>query len=218
MMHLTPPLVLYYNNRQKVMLHLFPFFFFVKLKDTEKRYSTFGCELLAIYLAIRYFRHFLEGRDFIIFTDHKLLTFSFNTKSDKYSPREIRHLDYISQFSTDIRHVSRNENTVEKNNKKDSIAINRLKPAYIEKRSDRRTDKEPVAHENKNENVSTDDKYNSYGKTKSGRHIYQPTKLKNYVSLCLHTDIHTKKKDSKNTNHKLFFSIYSISIQKWEYL
>ena len=75
-------------------------FFSVKLKDTDKRYSTFGCKLLAIYLTIRYFCHFLEGRDFIIFTDHKSLTFSFNTKSDKYSLREIPHLDYILQFST----------------------------------------------------------------------------------------------------------------------
>ena len=35
-------------------------FFYVKLKDTEKRYSTFGRKLLAIYLAIRHFRHFLK--------------------------------------------------------------------------------------------------------------------------------------------------------------
>ena len=87
-------------------------FYSVKLKDTEKRYSTFGRGLLAIYLAIRHFCHFLEGRDFIIFTDPKPLTFSFNTKSDKYSPREIRHLLYISKFSTDIRHISGNENIV----------------------------------------------------------------------------------------------------------
>ena len=87
-------------------------FISVKLKDTEKRYSTFGRELLAIYLAMRYFRRFLEGWDFIIFTDPKPLTFSFNTKSDKYSPREIRHLDYILQFSTDLCHVSGNENIV----------------------------------------------------------------------------------------------------------
>ena len=94
-------------------------FFSVKLKNTEKRYSTFGRELLAIYLAIKHFRHFLEGRDFIIFTDHKPLTFSFNMKSDKYSLRENRHTDYISQFSTDICHISGNENIVEENNKKD---------------------------------------------------------------------------------------------------
>ena len=31
-------------------------------------------------------------------------------KSDKYLSREIRHLDYISQFSMDICHVSGNEN------------------------------------------------------------------------------------------------------------
>ena len=51
-------------------------FFSKKLQPTESRYSTFGRELLAIYLAVKHFWHFIEGRDIIIFTDHKLLTFS----------------------------------------------------------------------------------------------------------------------------------------------
>ncbi|BHF58520.1 hypothetical protein SprV_0100147200 [Sparganum proliferum] len=39
------------------------------------------------------------------------LTFAIHSRSDKLSPREIRHLDYISQFTSDIRHIdgSRNE-------------------------------------------------------------------------------------------------------------
>ena len=87
-------------------------FFSRRLKSAETRYSTFGRELLAIYLSIRHFRHILEGRDFYIYTDHKPLIHAFNAKPDRYSPREIRHLDFISQFSTDIRHVKGKDNTV----------------------------------------------------------------------------------------------------------
>ncbi|KAA3671288.1 uncharacterized protein DEA37_0000083, partial [Paragonimus westermani] len=74
--------------------------------DTEVRYSTFGRELLAVYRAVRYFRHALGGREFIIFTDHKPLVYALRKYSDKHSPRKARQLDYIAQSSTDIRHIS----------------------------------------------------------------------------------------------------------------
>ncbi|BHF66544.1 hypothetical protein SprV_0200956500 [Sparganum proliferum] len=82
------------------------------LLPAETRYSTFGRELLAIHLAVKHFRHFLEGRDFTVFTDHKPLTFALRSHSDKYNPREIAHLDYISQFTTDIRHIDGTKNEV----------------------------------------------------------------------------------------------------------
>ncbi|GFY52406.1 retrovirus-related Pol polyprotein from transposon 17.6 [Trichonephila inaurata madagascariensis] len=87
-------------------------FFSRKLSATETKYNTYDRELLAIYLAIKHFRHQLEGHNFIIFTDHRLLTFAFNKISDSCSPRQLRHLDFISQFSTDIRHVSGFDNSV----------------------------------------------------------------------------------------------------------
>ena len=87
-------------------------FFSAKLSPAQRRYSTFSRELLAIYLAVKHFRHLLEGRDFVIYTDHKPLTTAMRTNSDKYTAREIRHLDYLSQFSTDIRHVKGKDNTV----------------------------------------------------------------------------------------------------------
>nr|VZI41702.1 unnamed protein product [Spirometra erinaceieuropaei] len=87
-------------------------FFSKKLSPAATRYSTFGRELLAIYLAVKHFPHFLEGRDFTIFTDHKPLTFAIRSHSDKYNPREISHLDYISQFTTDIRHIDGPKNAV----------------------------------------------------------------------------------------------------------
>ncbi|BHF74000.1 hypothetical protein SprV_0401708400 [Sparganum proliferum] len=85
---------------------------FLELLPAETRYSTFGRELLAIYLAVEHFRHFLEGLDFTVFMDHKPLTFALWSHSDKYSPREIAHLDYISQFTTDIRHINGTKNEV----------------------------------------------------------------------------------------------------------
>ena len=90
-----------------------PISFFSKMMtSTEKHYSTFDRELLAVYLAIKHFRHFLEGREFHVFTDHKLLTFALNTCSDHHSPHEAQLLNYISQFTSNIRHIQGSDNPV----------------------------------------------------------------------------------------------------------
>lgn len=47
-------------------------FFSKRLQPAESRYSTFGRELLAVYLSIKHFRHHLEGRQFFVLTDHRL--------------------------------------------------------------------------------------------------------------------------------------------------
>ncbi|KAH8360903.1 hypothetical protein KR084_005036, partial [Drosophila pseudotakahashii] len=87
-------------------------FFSKKLMDTEKNYSTYDRELLSIYEAIKYFKHFLEGRILCIKTDHKPLVYAFRQRPEKASPRQLRHLGYISQFTTEIVHVKGAENTV----------------------------------------------------------------------------------------------------------
>jgi hypothetical protein len=38
----------------------------------------------------------LEARHFIIFTDHKPITYTFQQKRDKSSPRQFSHLDFIA--------------------------------------------------------------------------------------------------------------------------
>jgi len=86
-------------------------FFSRVITPTEQRYSTFDRELLAIVLSIKHFRHFLEGRSFIIYTDHKPLTTALTSKTEK-SPRQNRHLDFISQFSSDIRYIKGDSNIV----------------------------------------------------------------------------------------------------------
>ncbi len=54
----------------------------------------------------------LEAKTFSIFTDHKPPVFAFQQRNEKASPRQLRHLDYISRFSTDIQHISGKDNIV----------------------------------------------------------------------------------------------------------
>jgi hypothetical protein len=55
----------------------------------------------------------VEAREFCTYTDHKPGTFAFNLKPNQLSsPRQCRHLDYVSQFTTDIRNVSGVDNLV----------------------------------------------------------------------------------------------------------
>lgn len=87
-------------------------FFSKQLRPPEKKYSAFDHKLLGLYLGIRHFRYFLEGRDFVAYTDHKPLTFCMAKISDPWSNRQQRHLAYISEFTTDIRHVRGKDNHV----------------------------------------------------------------------------------------------------------
>lgn len=87
-------------------------FFSRKLTPTEQHYSTYDRELLAAYLGVKHFRHMLEGREFTILTDHRPLVYAFQKKYNNCSPRQLRHLDFIAQFATNIQHISGKDNVV----------------------------------------------------------------------------------------------------------
>jgi cleavage and polyadenylation specificity factor subunit 1 len=87
-------------------------FFSKKMNTAQQKYSSFDRELLAIYEAVKHFRHMLEARQFIIFTDHKPLTYAFAQNRENCSPRQFNHLDFISQFTTFIRHISGQDNVI----------------------------------------------------------------------------------------------------------
>jgi hypothetical protein len=59
-------------------------FFSAQLNKAEINYSAFDRELLAVVAAIRHFRYILEGRSFVIFTDHKPLVGALHRRSDPY--------------------------------------------------------------------------------------------------------------------------------------
>jgi hypothetical protein len=79
---------------------------------------------LAIYAAVRIFLHMLEARYFTILTGHKPLTFAFQHKSDMCSPKQFNHVDYISQITMDIRHISGQDNIV-------ADALSRVDPITV---------------------------------------------------------------------------------------
>lgn len=87
-------------------------FFSHKLTPSQKKYSPYDRELLAIYEAIKYFRHMVEARHFVIYTDHKPLSFAFARNTEKCTPRQFRYLDYISQFTTSILYIPGRDNVV----------------------------------------------------------------------------------------------------------
>jgi hypothetical protein len=53
--------------------------------------------------------------------DHKPLTYAFQQKRDKCSPWQFNHLDLIAQFTTDIRHISGQDNVVA-----DALSLSRV--------------------------------------------------------------------------------------------
>ena len=89
-------------------------FFSRRLSDAETRYSTFDRELLAVFASVMKFRHIIDGRRLIIYTDHKPLTTSITKPSSTstWPARAERQLLLISQFTTDIRHVEGEANKV----------------------------------------------------------------------------------------------------------
>ena len=89
-----------------------PPFFSRKLSSAQQKYTAYHRRLLAKHEAVRYFRHMLKARHFTILTDYNLLTFAFHQKRDKHSSRHFNHLDFISQFTTDIGHISGHKNIV----------------------------------------------------------------------------------------------------------
>ncbi|GBN83606.1 Transposon Tf2-6 polyprotein [Araneus ventricosus] len=87
-------------------------FFSRKLSTAEQKYSAYDRKLLAIFASIKYFRYLLEGTKFTILTDHKPITYAFSQKIEKLSPRQINHLNFIAQFTVDIKHISGKDSVV----------------------------------------------------------------------------------------------------------
>jgi cleavage and polyadenylation specificity factor subunit 1 len=70
----------------------------------------------------------LEARHFTIFIDHKPITYAFQQKRDKCSPRQFNHLDFVAQFTTDIRHISGQDNVADALSRVESVTA----PPYDE--------------------------------------------------------------------------------------
>jgi hypothetical protein len=56
------------------------------LTPTQRKYNAYDRELLAMYVVVKRFGHVVESRNFVIFTDHKPLTYAFDQNLDKCLP------------------------------------------------------------------------------------------------------------------------------------
>ena len=80
------------------------------LNKSEENYSAIEKELLAIYWGCKYFRPYLFGRKFTLYTDHKPLTYGLNLKDG--NNRLIHWRLYLLQFNFDIRYRPGKQNVV----------------------------------------------------------------------------------------------------------
>ncbi len=54
----------------------------------------------------------LEARPFHVLTDHRPLVFVLQNALEGRSARQLRHLSFIVEFTTDVRHVAGKNNVV----------------------------------------------------------------------------------------------------------
>lgn len=82
-----------------------------KLDKAQKNYSITDRELLAIVKACDHYRHYLVGKEFEIWTDHKALTYM--QKATNPSPRLLRWALKLQEFSFRIKHIKGEENAAD---------------------------------------------------------------------------------------------------------
>ena len=80
-------------------------FFSGAFNKVQLKYSVFDKELTAMYMAVKHFKYFLEGRSFKIVTDQKNITHAILAPSTNPSPRKSRYIDLIAQYSADVIYI-----------------------------------------------------------------------------------------------------------------
>ena len=71
-----------------------------KLRTPKRKYNTFDCELLALYLGVRHFRYFLEEWHFTAYTDHKPLPPSQCRKPQTHAPKDSNNGGWLISWSS----------------------------------------------------------------------------------------------------------------------
>ena len=87
-------------------------FYSKSLLASERKYSAFDLELLAARSAIKHFRWAVEGRPFILFTDHKPLISAMKAVNPNWSNTQHRRFAFIAEYTNDIRHKAGKDNVV----------------------------------------------------------------------------------------------------------
>jgi hypothetical protein len=81
-----------------------------KLNEHEVNYVTHDLELATIVHALKMWRHYLLGRNFVLMTDHCGLRYMFD--QPKLNARQARWMALLSEFDFEIKHIKGKENRV----------------------------------------------------------------------------------------------------------
>ena len=132
-------------------------FFSRKLRNPEKKYSTFDRELLAVHLAIRHFRHMLEGVSYTICTDHKPLVTALIKPGDAWSDRQQRQLAAIAETTCTMEYLPGARNPVADSLSRVEIATVQLGIDYNALADEQRSDPETAAYRTAITNLKWED-------------------------------------------------------------
>eukprot|EP01018_Ginkgo_biloba_P009586 Gb_00245 [translate_table: standard] len=70
-------------------------YFSEKLSDTRQKYSTYDKEFYALVQALKYWRHYLFPREFVVFTDHQALKFI-----NSQTKLNVRHAKWVESLQS----------------------------------------------------------------------------------------------------------------------
>jgi hypothetical protein len=81
-----------------------------KLKEHERNYVTHDLEFAAVIHALKMWRHYIMGKNFLLLTDNSRVKYMFNQLD--LNARQARWLAFLSEFDFEVRHIKGKENKV----------------------------------------------------------------------------------------------------------
>jgi hypothetical protein len=121
-----------------------------KFSKTERRYSTYERELLAILHACRTWRHYLLGKHFVVKTDHHSLRYMFSQQ--QFSGRMFKWMGELQDYDFDVEYLPGWKNLVadalsRRDEEADEKPVRKVKPKkQVEEKKtseDKKTSKKP---------------------------------------------------------------------------
>eukprot|EP01018_Ginkgo_biloba_P018965 Gb_14600 [translate_table: standard] len=85
-------------------------YFSEKLNGARRKYSVYDKEFYALVQALKYWRHYLLPKEFVVFTDHQALKF-INSKA-KLNARHAKWVETLQSYTFTLRHKSGKSNQV----------------------------------------------------------------------------------------------------------
>lgn len=85
-------------------------YFSEKLNESRQKYSTYDKGFYAIIQALKHWRHYLLGNEFVLFTDNSALQYIM--QQHKLNHKHAAWVEYLQNFTFVLKHISGQANKV----------------------------------------------------------------------------------------------------------